>query len=69
MPSKLPVIKANIRQPDLNTMKYIAQYHHRSLAAELRYIVEEHILDFYNNELGISCVNDFSVEEIFESED
>ena len=40
MPSKLPVIKANTTDNNINKMKYIAKYNKRSLAKELEYIVE-----------------------------
>ena len=46
MPSKLPVIKANTTDNNINKMKYIAKYNKRSLAKELDYIVEQHIAEF-----------------------
>ena len=46
MASKLPVIKANTQQININKMKYIAETNKRSLAKELEYIVEQHIKNY-----------------------
>lgn len=46
MPSKLPVIKANTSEDNIIKMKTIARYNKRSLAKELEYIVEKHIMEF-----------------------
>ena len=46
MPSKLPVIKANTKQENIDKMKFIAEYNKRSLAKELELIIEKHIHEF-----------------------
>lgn len=51
MPSKLPVIKANTTQENIDKMKVIAEKNKRSLAKELEFIIENHIND-YEKEYG-----------------
>lgn len=46
MPSKLPIIKANTKQVNIDKMKYIAEMNKRSLSKELEYIIEKHILQY-----------------------
>lgn len=46
MPSKLPIIKANTSQTNIDKMKYIAEKNKRSLAKELEFIIEKHIEEF-----------------------
>ena len=48
MPSKLPVIKANTKQINIDKMKYIAETNKRSVAKELEMIIENHIEDYEN---------------------
>ena len=51
MPSKLPIIKANTSQLNIDKMKRIAAYNKRSLAKELELIIEKHI-ERYEEENG-----------------
>ena len=46
MPSKLPVIKANTTQENIDKMKYIAKKNKRSMAKELELFVEIHIKQY-----------------------
>lgn len=46
MPSKLPIIKANTTQENIDKMKIIAERNKRSLAKELEMIVENHIKEY-----------------------
>lgn len=46
MPSKLPVLKAHTTFLNVAKMKYIAAYNKRSVAKEIIFISEKHILDF-----------------------
>lgn len=46
MPSKLPIIKANTTQKNIDKMKVIAENNKRSLAKELELIVENHIKEY-----------------------
>lgn len=43
MPSKLPVLKTNTKQENIDKMKIIAKANKRSLAKELELITELHI--------------------------
>lgn len=46
MPSKLPVLKTNTTQKNIDKMKVIAAAHKRSLAKELEFITENHIMKY-----------------------
>lgn len=46
MPSKLPVIKANTTQDNIDKMKYIAKANKRSMAKELELLIEIHIKEY-----------------------
>lgn len=46
MPSKLPVIKANTSEENIEKMKVIAKAHKRSVAKELEMLIEKHIKDY-----------------------
>ncbi len=46
MASKLPVIKANTTQENIDKMKVIAEKNKRSMAKELELIVEKHIKEY-----------------------
>lgn len=46
MPSKLPIIKANTQQDNIDKMKFIAEHNKRSLSKELELIIEQHIEEF-----------------------
>lgn len=46
MPSKLPIIKANTSQENINKMKYIARMNKRSMAKELELLIEIHIKEY-----------------------
>ncbi|MCC8139473.1 MAG: hypothetical protein LIO67_04080 [Lachnospiraceae bacterium] len=46
MPSKLPVIKANTSQENIEKMKVIARANKRSVAKELEWLIEKHIEDY-----------------------
>ena len=46
MASKLPVIKANTTQENIDKMKFIAEENKRRMAKELELIVEKHIKEF-----------------------
>lgn len=46
MASKLPVIKANTTQENIDKMKFIAEENKRSMAKELELIVEKHIKEY-----------------------
>lgn len=46
MPSKLPVLKTNTTQENIDKMKVIAAVHKRSVAKELEFITENHILKY-----------------------
>ena len=62
MPSKLPVIKANTSEENIEKMKVIAKAHKRSVAKELEMLIEKHIKD-YEAENGETF--DFSGEAVF----
>ncbi len=51
MPSKLPIIKANTTQENIDKMKVIAQANKRSVAKELEYLIEQRIKE-YEDEHG-----------------
>lgn len=46
MPSRLPIIKANTNQENIDKMKIIAERNKRSLAKELEFIIEKHIREY-----------------------
>lgn len=46
MPSKLPIIKANTTQENINKMKVIANSNKRSVAKELEWLIENHIQNY-----------------------
>lgn len=46
MPSKLPIIKANTTQENIDKMKYIAKKNKRSMAKELELLIEIHIKEY-----------------------
>lgn len=46
MPSKLPILKTNTTQENIDKMKIIAKANKRSLAKELEFITELHIKEF-----------------------
>lgn len=46
MPSKLPIIKANTTQENIDKMKVIAGTNKRSVAKELEWLIERHIAEF-----------------------
>lgn len=52
MPSKLPIIKANTKQENIEKMRIIAQKNKRSIAKELEFLIEIHI-DNFEKENGI----------------
>lgn len=51
MPSKLPIIKANTSQENIDKMKVIAQENKRSVAKELEFLIEQRIKQ-YEDEHG-----------------
>lgn len=51
MPSKLPIIKANTTQENIDKMKVIAGSNKRSVAKELEWLIERHIKE-YESENG-----------------
>ena len=59
MPSKLPVIKANTSEENIQKMKVIAKFNKRSMAKELELIVEKHIETFEqeHGEIEINSTN------------
>ena len=59
MPSKLPVIKANTSEENIQKMKVIAKFNKRSMAKELELIVETHIKTFEqeHGEIKIDSIN------------
>lgn len=46
MPSKLPIIKANTKQINIDKMRVIAQKNKRSIAKELELLIEQHIENY-----------------------
>ena len=46
MPSKLPIIKANTSQENIDKMKFIAKANKRSMAKELELLIEIHIKEY-----------------------
>lgn len=46
MPSKLPIIKANTSQENIDKMKVIAAANKRSVAKELEWLIEKHIAEY-----------------------
>lgn len=46
MPSKLPILKMNTSQENIDKMKIIAKENKRSMAKELEMIVELHIKQY-----------------------
>lgn len=48
MPSKLPIIKANTTQVNIDKMKVIAETNKRSVAKELEWLIERHIQEYEN---------------------
>lgn len=46
MPSKLPIIKANTSQENIDKMKFIAKSNKRSMAKELELLIEIHIKEY-----------------------
>lgn len=64
MPSKLPIIKANTTQENIDKMKVIAQENKRSVAKELEYLIERRIKEYESkngvNELDKSKELEFS---------
>lgn len=46
MASRLPIIKANTKQENIDKMKFIAEQNKRSMAKELELIVEKHIKEY-----------------------
>lgn len=46
MPSKLPIIKANTSQENIDKMKVIATANKRSVAKELEWLIEKHIAEY-----------------------
>lgn len=46
MPSKLPIIKANTTQENIEKMKVIASANKRSVAKELEWLIERHIAEY-----------------------
>ena len=46
MPSKLPIIKANTTQDNIDKMKVIAESNKRSIAKELELLIENYIKDY-----------------------
>lgn len=46
MPSKLPILKTNTKQENIDKMKVIAKANKRSLAKELEFITELHIKEY-----------------------
>lgn len=46
MPSKLPIIKANTTQENIEKMRYIANKNKRSIAKELELLIENHIKEY-----------------------
>lgn len=46
MPSKLPIIKANTTQINIDKMKVIAESNKRSVAKELEWLIERHIAEY-----------------------
>ena len=68
MPSKLPIIKANTTEENIIKMKTIAKHNKRSLAKEVEYIVEKHILEF-EKEHGKIEIYTMSPNEIKQGEE
>ncbi len=46
MPSKLPILKMNTTQENIDKMKHIAKKNKRSVAKELELITEIHIKEY-----------------------
>lgn len=46
MPSKLPIIKANTKQINIDKMKVIAETNKRSMSKELELLIENHINNY-----------------------
>lgn len=46
MPSKLPILKTNTQQENIDKMKVIAKANKRSVAKELEMLVEIHIKQY-----------------------
>lgn len=63
MPSKLPIIKANTTQENIDKMKVIAQANKRSVAKELEFLIEQRIKE-YEAEHG-EITTDQSKDAIF----
>ena len=57
MPSKLPIIKANTTQENIDKMKVIAAANKRSVAKELEWLIEKHIAE-YETENGEIEINE-----------
>ncbi len=71
MPSKLPIIKANTTQENIDKMKVIATSNKRSVAKELEWLIERHIAEYEaeNGEIvieepkSIKAIKDFAKME------
>lgn len=61
MPSKLPIIKANTTQENIDKMKVIAQANKRSVAKELEFLIEQRIRE-YETEHGTIALD--SLKEV-----
>lgn len=57
MPSKLPIIKANTTQENIDKMKVISAANKRSVAKELEWLIERHIQE-YEAENGEIIIED-----------
>lgn len=63
MPSKLPIIKANTTQENINKMKVIADTNKRSVAKELEWLIENHIKN-YEKEYGEIDYEQFKNQQV-----
>lgn len=69
MPSKLPIIKANTTQKNIDKMKVIAEANKRSVAKELEWLIERHIEKYEEVNGEIEIKNPFDeVTEMLQSD-
>lgn len=64
MPSKLPIIKANTTQDNIEKMRVIASTNKRSIAKELEWLIERHIAEFESIHGTIDTT--ITIEKVFE---
>lgn len=66
MPSKLPIIKANTSQENIDKMKVIAAVNKRSVAKELEWLIEKHIAEYETENGEIIIDEPQSIKELKE---